>query len=104
MKEVHPVANNKWSLTVTDLSTKSNLVKEFDAVMVCNGHYTKPIIAKIDGQEIFVGKQIHSHDYRKSDPFRNQTVLVVGAGPSGIDIALRLEKYASKVNFNILLN
>ncbi|GLV42179.1 Flavin-containing monooxygenase 2 [Carabus blaptoides fortunei] len=97
VKQVHPVANNKWSVTVTDLSTKVDITKEFDAVMVCNGHYAKPIMAKIAGQEQFTGQQIHSHDYRKSDPFRNQRVLVVGAGPSGIDIAFRLIDYASKI-------
>jgi len=41
--------------------TKTEL---FDAVLVCNGHDTKQFLPRFDGQEIFVGNVLHSHDYR----------------------------------------
>lgn len=40
---------------------------------------------------------MHSHDYRVPDIFANKRVLVVGAGPSGMDIALEVTSVASRV-------
>jgi len=45
----------------------------------------------------FSGEILHSHNYRKPEVFINKTVVVVGAGPSGLDIALDLAGYATKV-------
>ncbi|KAG8225696.1 hypothetical protein J437_LFUL001729 [Ladona fulva] len=86
-----------WTVKVKDL--KNNRVEEyeFDSVMVCNGHYSTPFIPKIQGQDSFQGKQIHSHDYRIPETFENQRVAVIGAGPSGMDIALEVSKLAKTV-------
>ncbi|KAI8436325.1 hypothetical protein MSG28_004362 [Choristoneura fumiferana] len=43
------------------------------------------------------GDIMHSHDYRVPDIFTNKRVLVVGAGPSGMDIALEVTTVASRV-------
>ncbi|RZC54214.1 hypothetical protein C5167_013069 [Papaver somniferum] len=59
----------------------------FDAVVVCNGHYTEPLIAEIPGIDTWPGKQIHSHNYRVPDPFRDQVVLLVGNSSSGEDLS-----------------
>lgn len=40
--------------------------------MVCNGHYHTPILPKYEGQDIYKGRQIHSHDYRYPDPFEGK--------------------------------
>ena len=42
----------------------------FDGVMVCNGHYNDPNIPTYPGQNVFKGKQIHSHDFRRTDQFK----------------------------------
>ncbi|KAL1456802.1 hypothetical protein WDU94_001503 [Cyamophila willieti] len=47
--------------------------------------------------DLFKGLQIHSHDYRVPEPFRDQNVLVVGFGPSGVDIGLDIERVAKQV-------
>lgn len=93
---VRPLASNKWEFIVKDLA--SDKIETFicDAVLVCNG-YSFPFIRKICGQEHFKGRQIHSHLYRDSKDFQDKSVLVVGAGPSGIDIAADVSKVASKV-------
>ena len=49
------------------------------------------------GQDSFTGKIIHSHCYRKPEDFSDSTVVCVGAGPSGLDIALDLYKHAKTV-------
>ena len=46
---------------------------------------------------MFEGEKMHSHDYRLPQPFQGKTVLALGAGPSGIDIAIELAPYATKV-------
>ncbi|KAL2892473.1 Flavin-containing monooxygenase FMO GS-OX-like 1 [Bienertia sinuspersici] len=44
----------------------------FDAVVVCNGHCTIPRVAYVPGIEKWPGKQIHSHNYRVPEPFKDQ--------------------------------
>lgn len=65
--------------------------------MVCNGHYRDPFVPSIKGQEIFKGRQWHSHDYRSPETFQGKNVLILGAGPSGTDIAFKISKVAKKV-------
>lgn len=40
---------------------------------------------------------MHSHDYRVPSIFTNKRVLVIGAGPSGMDIALEITSVTQKV-------
>lgn len=68
--------------------------------MICNGHYHTPSIPKIPGSDFFTGLQIHSHDYRDSDRYRDRNVLVIGAGPSGMDIALQIAETAKHVTLS----
>lgn len=70
----------------------------FDAVVVCNGHWTVPKVPKIRGIDSWSGKQIHSHNYRTPEPFRDQNVIVLGFGASGIDIALEISHVAKEVH------
>lgn len=42
---------------------------------------------------------MHSHDYRQPEPFEGKTILCLGAGASGIDIAIDLSSVARKVSF-----
>lgn len=57
----------------------------FDDVVVATGHQGIP--SHPDFAATFKGEYLHSHDYRKPEPFRGKRVLVVGVGNSGLDIA-----------------
>ncbi|KAL0312829.1 UNVERIFIED_CONTAM: Flavin-containing monooxygenase FMO GS-OX-like 4 [Sesamum radiatum] len=70
----------------------------YDAVVVCNGHYSEPRIAEIPGIEVWPGKQIHSHNYRVPDPFRDQIVVVIGSAASADDISRDISKVAKEVH------
>ena len=59
----------------------------FDALVVCNGHYSVPRTPAVAGAGAFPGRQMHSHSYRDAAPFAGQTVVVVGAAASGEDIS-----------------
>lgn len=64
---------------------------------MCNGHYHAPFIPHFDGLEKFIGRKMHSHDYRRPDQLRNETVLVIGAASSGRDITHEVATKAKRV-------
>lgn len=90
---------NRWQVIVEDLTTKTSNTEYFDAVMVCNGHNAVPFTPNIPGANGFVGVQIHSHDYRIPEYFKNMNILIIGSGPSGIDICMDVAKVGNQVNF-----
>lgn len=92
--------NNGWEVTVINLLTNVENTINFDAVMVCNGHYSHPYIPHIPGLECFLGDIVHSYHYRVPEPFREKSVLVIGGGASGIDIVLDLAPVTSQLYFS----
>lgn len=80
-----------------NVNRKQEETFQYDAVMVCNGHYSDPFIPNVTGNEKFRGKQWHSHDYREPSNFARKKVLLVGAGPSGVDIGAQIVAVADKV-------
>jgi cation diffusion facilitator CzcD-associated flavoprotein CzcO len=59
-------------------------------VIVALGHEQTPVIPDWPGREAFEGVLIHSSQYRNARPFKEQRVLVVGPGSSGMEIAHEL--------------
>lgn len=55
----------------------------FDAVLVCNGHYSEPKLPQLPGAEGWPGLLMHSHNYRSAERFKGQHVAVLGASFSG---------------------
>ncbi|XP_078527609.1 uncharacterized protein LOC144799878 [Lissotriton helveticus] len=87
-----------WEVTVRYVGDRGGSVTHrFDAIMVCNGHYFDPFIPELPGVEKFEGLILHSHAYRCPEQFTDKTVVVLGAGPSGIDIALEICTVAKQV-------
>lgn len=90
---------NKWEITIINLKDLQEVKQTYDAVFVCNGRYSKPKFPRniIDLRNTFNGKIIHSHDYRDNKSYLNKNAMVIGAGPSGIDISLEISEVANKV-------
>ncbi|XP_009789147.1 flavin-containing monooxygenase FMO GS-OX-like 2 isoform X1 [Nicotiana tabacum] len=89
---------DRW---VVELKTDELISEEvFDSVVVCNGHYTIPKVANIPGINNWPGKQIHSHNYRVPKPFKDQIVVVIGDGPSGVDISRDIATVAKQVHLS----
>ena len=63
---------------------------EADRVVVATGYNAQPVVPEWPGREAFPGTFLHSSEYRNSEPFRGQDVLVVGAGNSAAEIAVDL--------------
>lgn len=64
-------------------------------------NYSNPVIPDVPGIEKFRGMKIHSHDYRESSVFKDKSTVVIGCGPSGLDISFDIAKVAGKVRINI---
>ncbi|CAH1163081.1 unnamed protein product [Phaedon cochleariae] len=97
LEAVSPIPGGKWSVRVRNLEMNLIEMKEFDSIMICVGNYSDPIVPELPGENEFGGSMIHSHDYRNTNPYKNKRVLVVGVGPSGIDIARKVHAVAKKV-------
>ncbi|KAG8186358.1 hypothetical protein JTE90_026778 [Oedothorax gibbosus] len=95
---VNPAADPfEWSVSFSDVVTKEKEIRIYDAVMVCNGHYSVPYFPEIKGLFEFKGTVIHSHDYREPQAFKDLRVVVLGAGASGVDIAIEVSSAAKEV-------
>lgn len=97
---VRPLLDDKWEVIVQDMKTRNFETYIFDVVLVCTGHFSSPKMPAFQGQKIFEGKQVHSHDYRCAAAFRDETVLVIGAGPSGLDCVIEVSEVAKNVHWS----
>ncbi|MTE11858.1 flavin-containing monooxygenase [Nocardia aurantiaca] len=68
--------------------TESREAGEFDAIVVANGHNWDPRRPEPGYPGTFAGAQLHAHEYRTAEIFRDRRVLVVGMGNSAMDIAV----------------
>ncbi len=60
------------------------------AVVVATGYNRVPNPERPPGAEQFRGQMIHAASYRNAEPFAGKSVLVVGAGNTGAELALEL--------------
>lgn len=86
--DVQPLPDNRYRVTT------SRGKKDYDAVIVCNGHHWDPKYASFPGN--FSGDIMHSHFYKSQEGFQDKRVLIVGIGNSAVDIACELSKVASR--------
>ncbi|HET6667111.1 MAG TPA: ArsO family NAD(P)H-dependent flavin-containing monooxygenase [Intrasporangium sp.] len=49
-------------------------------VVSATGTWRRPFVPRYPGMEVFAGRQLHSTQYRGSEPFAGQRVIVVGGG------------------------
>ncbi|KAH8101153.1 FAD/NAD-P-binding domain-containing protein, partial [Cristinia sonorae] len=96
-------SRGKWRVRVRRVGSEEEDEEEyFDLLVVANGHYAKPRYPSTPGvqQWLDAGKASHSVYYRNpSHPSAlatAQTVLVIGGGPSGLDISSELRVSAHK--------
>lgn len=93
---IRPLFDDKWEFIVYNIDEKKYETFIFDAVLVCSG-FSVPLMPRIPGRDIFKGKQLHSHFYRDAKHYENENVLIIGGGPSGIDLAIQIGKWAKKL-------
>jgi len=82
----------RWQVTAE--SPEGEEIRTFDNLIVCSGHHWDPVVPELSGD--FSGTQIHAHDYKCAEPFRDSRVLVVGGGNSACDIAVETSRLSRK--------
>ena len=88
----------RWEVISSNPTNLENTVAEtYDAVVVCNGHYSEPRTPEFPGAEDWPGEQTHSHNYRDPEAFRGKTVVVLGAMASGEDLSREIAGVAKEV-------
>lgn len=111
----------RWQVLVKDLQNGNYFNETFDFAMICNGHHVHPNWPALKGQDVFKGTQMHSFYFRKKEKFQGEEkllfvfwknnififlllvdkrVLVVGSGPSAIDIAVMISRCATEVTLS----
>ncbi|TIT47458.1 MAG: NAD(P)/FAD-dependent oxidoreductase, partial [Mesorhizobium sp.] len=70
-------------------------------VVIASGYNAEPLLPKFAGIDAFKGKTLHSADYRNATPFAGQSVLVVGMGNTGAEIALDLAEGGARPTISV---
>lgn len=59
-------------------------------LIVATGENAEPVIPEIPGMERFCRTVVHTSMYKSGSEFKNQRVLVIGCGNSGMEVSLDL--------------
>lgn len=83
-----------WIVETKRLDSNEVRTREYDAVVVANGHYSVPKVPDIKGikewDEANPGVIAHSKFYRTPASYADKKVVVVGNSASGVDIASQI--------------
>lgn len=96
---------DQWDVQAASTVTDETFLGTFDAVVVANGHYSTPFIPNVEGIEAFdaahPGVITHSKHYRVPGQFAGKKVVVVGNGPSGLDVARQVSEVAAQTLLSV---
>lgn len=70
-------------------------------VVIAAGYNTEPSMPSVAGLDKFKGKVIHSAQYANAKPFAGQSVLVIGMGNTGAEIALDLAESGARPTISL---
>lgn len=59
------------------------------------GTWRRPFVPRYPGAELFVGRQVHTHDYRGPEELAGQHVVVVGGGASAVQLLAEISRLAT---------
>ena len=88
----HPVG---WRLSTTAGERTAS------AVVIATGLSRTPYLPDWPGRDGFPGTVLHSHDYHEPSAYRDQRVLVIGAGNSATEIAVEVADAAAEVKLAV---
>ncbi|MER9296423.1 NAD(P)/FAD-dependent oxidoreductase [Mesorhizobium sp. M0621] len=70
-------------------------------VVIASGNNAEPLMPRFAGADGFRGKSLHSADYLNAMPFAGQSVLIVGMGNTGAEIALDLVEGGARPTISV---
>ncbi|WP_420576525.1 flavin-containing monooxygenase [Ekhidna sp.] len=96
VKHAERISNDEWKVTIENKDGQHEEV--FTDLVVCNGHHWNPRMPEYPGS--FDGEFLHSHDFKKAEPFRDKRVLVIGGGNSACDVAVETSRVSKKTSIS----
>lgn len=91
----------KWKVKARLSSGEySGGVEEYSGkyLVVATGETSDPFVPEVNGLSEFNGRVIHSTRFKSGKDFKNEHVLVVGSGNSGMEIAFDLANHGAKTS------
>lgn len=89
-------SDGRWLTT-----TGTGLAILSDNVVIATGLNQAPFQPPYPGAEAFTGRIVHSKAYRNAEPFADESVLVVGMGNTGAEIALDLSEAGVETSISV---
>lgn len=96
VKWAERISGDEWKVTIENKDGQYE--ENFTDLVVCNGHHWNPRMPEYPGT--FNGEFIHSHDFKKAEPFRDKRVLVIGGGNSACDVAVETSRISKKTSIS----
>jgi cation diffusion facilitator CzcD-associated flavoprotein CzcO/amino acid transporter len=87
---------DQWQVTLSNGETRN-----YAGVVACPGVTWHPSLPEIPGRAAFRGEIRHSVSYRSAEEFRGKSVLIVGGGNSGVDIACDAARTAHRAFLSV---
>lgn len=81
-----------WRAETVNLKTGEARTSYHNSVIIASGRFGNPYLPTIPGT--FTGRYMHAHHFHNAADFAGERVLVVGNGPTGVDIAAALTETA----------
>ena len=99
VRHIHRRDDGLWHIDYTDADDQPHS-EVYRYLMVANGHHWAPNMPDYPGQ--FDGRLMHSHQFKRLDgSFRDQRVLVIGAGNSACDVAVETSRVSGKTCLSV---
>ncbi|GMI98086.1 YUCCA 10 [Hibiscus trionum] len=86
-------ADRKWRIEARNLESGAVEVYLAEFLVIASGENSGKYIPDLPGLDTFKGETIHSKDYKSGAKYKNNDVLVVGCGNSGMEIAYDLSNF-----------
>lgn len=94
-------AERRWHVEAVDLGTGEPERYTARFLVVATGTYDEKFVPEVPGLEGFPGRVIHASEYRSAEGMKGKSVLVVGCGNSGMEIALDLAEAGARTSIVI---
>ncbi|KAI1772837.1 FAD/NAD(P)-binding domain-containing protein [Hypoxylon cercidicola] len=97
---------DQWDVRAKDLLTGEETQETYDAVVVASGHYSMPYIPDYieniaEFNAAYPGVISHAKLYRNAEPYRGKKVVIVGNGPSGLDITRQIQSVSQHLLLSV---
>ncbi|MGK7874876.1 MAG: NAD(P)-binding domain-containing protein [Xenococcaceae cyanobacterium] len=96
-----PDEKNGWCLTIMDCDSGKIEHHRCDRLAICVGTHHNPNSIDLPGLDTFTGEVFHSSKCNSPSDFKGKSVVIIGGGESGVDIANQIADAGGKTYLSI---